>query len=135
MTTRKTPAAPVETPAPAVPAAPVLALSFEDTDKPASNYAKRAPKANPYAEIIAGFVAAYTADPENFRPKRTRFADKETAESVARLFARAARDNGVTLRKHFEEMADGTVALNFWFTALVKSGPRGPRKPKVAADA
>lgn len=127
--TKATPtAAPVET-APAE-TAPTLVMEFEDTDAPARTYATRAPKVNPYADKVAALVSAYKASPETFKAKRGTFADKDLAEKAARYIAKAARDNSVTMRKTFVENADASVTLVFWFTDLVKSAPRGPRKPK-----
>ena len=79
----------------------------------------RALENNPWTDVVGDYIIVQDSSetPDAVAFESDLYADLKAAERSARYLATAAREKGRTLRKTFNETADG-VRFTFWFTEL-----------------
>ena len=79
----------------------------------------RAVENNPWTDVVGDYIIVQDSSetPDTVAFESDLYADLKAAERSARYLATAAREKGRTLRKTFNETADG-VRFTFWFTEL-----------------
>ena len=79
----------------------------------------RAVENNPWTDVVNDYIIVQDSSetPDAVAFESDLYGDLKAAERSARYLATAAREKGRTLRKTFNETADG-VRFTFWFTEL-----------------
>lgn len=92
------------------------AATFNVVSRPTST---RAVENNPWTDVVGDYITIQDGsdNPDAVAFESETYADLKAAERSARYLATAAREKGRTLRKTFNETANG-VHFTFWFTGL-----------------